>query len=147
MIGLNRFIHDLTQVLANMKLNKELCQDPAQVYTYIISITSLASNFSMIGLNRLIHNLTQALPNIKLKKELCQAPRRGCITTNLHQGKVYHSSRRKGVGGRGGHPDKIPMKKSKAQDPVQGLYYYFRCLLKRVPTFQKSLLLSSCGCK
>jgi len=53
----------------------------------------------MIGLNRLNHDLTQILPNIKLKKELCQDPRRSCITTNLHQGKVYQSSRRKAVGG------------------------------------------------
>ena len=96
MIRLNRLIHDITQALLNMKLKKELCQDPAQGYTCIISITSLASNFSMIKLNRLIHDITQALPNMKLKKELCQDP---CITTNLHQGKVYQSSRRKGVRG------------------------------------------------
>jgi len=127
MIGLNRLIHDLTQALPNMKLKKELCQDPAQGYTYIISITSLASNFSMLGLNRLIHYLTPALPNMKLKKELRQDPRRGCIITNLHQGKVYQSSRRKGVGGRGEQPDKIPRKKSKAQDPAQGLYYQELC--------------------
>ena len=70
-----------------------------KIKKYIISITSLASNFSMIGLNRLIHDLTQALPNMKLKKDSCQYPHRGCITTNLRQGKVYQSSRRKGVGG------------------------------------------------
>ena len=45
-----------------------------KIKKYIISITSLASNFSMIGLNRLIHDLTQALPNIKLKKKSCQDP-------------------------------------------------------------------------
>ena len=34
MIGLNRLIHDLTQALPNMKLKKELCQDPAQGLYY-----------------------------------------------------------------------------------------------------------------
>ena len=54
----------------------------------------------------------------------------GCFT----QGPIYYqSSPRKCVpifteercGGRGGHPDKIPRKKSKAQDPAQPLYYYW----------------------
>ena len=56
-------------------------------YTYIISITSLASNFSMIGLNRLIHDLTQALPDMKLKKESCQIFTK-VRCTNLHGGRV-----------------------------------------------------------
>ena len=83
----------------------------------------------MIGLNWFQPGLSQALPQNKVKERVmpCCGIRvallRGPFTTNLHRGKVYQSSRRKGVGGRGGHPDKIPRKKSKAQDPAQGPVY------------------------
>ena len=81
----------------------------------------------MIELNRLIHDLTQALTNMKLKKELCQDPAQGyTYIISLHQGKVYQSSRRKGVGGMEATLTKYLGKSRKPKTRLRGCIQRFK---------------------